>query len=284
MNDRFLEEIGFLCRWLLLGLAVAVMATVAWAGVLAAQEVAREAGTVMIVPDSLWPVRSSAHLRGRLVPPVRERSYGLAISSRADGPAMFATTNRGWIYPHIDWFHNGVNPITIKGMPYGALAYQRIEANLCVAEDSAEIFLADAQMVLSIDNLDALGGCMEQLSRRGMAVFFHAGPLGEFFRIRSRVKNLKITAPVTCEIMSQPDKKGALIRIARRLRRLKHGSMRKPIIITADVEFARWAGREGFFSYLIAPPNHDRPLSGIIFPLESFSKLQKHLAAQPVAE
>ena len=53
-------------------------------------------------------------------------------------------------------------------------------------------------------------------------------------------------------------------------------------LVTADVELARWAGKNGFFTYLIAPSPAEA-LSGRILRLESLAKFKEYLAAQPIS-
>ena len=103
----------------------------------------------------------------------------------------------------------------------------------------------------------------------------------KFVEIHRRLRNLESSTPVTWEIMRVPEVFGAVKQFAGRLRRLRPGGP-KPFLVTADVELARWAGKNGFFTYLIAPPPAEA-LSGRILRLESPAKFKEYLAAQPIS-
>lgn len=259
------------------------MAAGAWAGALAADEAASDVDAVMVVPDAVLASWGKMKWRGCVDPPAMPGPC-TALSYRQGGPSFFALTydKHKWIYPQVDRPHWGVNRITIKGTPYGAFAYQRIDALLCIISAETDVYLLDARMAWSMDDLDQLPGCIEELRRRGQPVFIHAGTVRKFVEVRQRLRKLESSTPVVCEIMKEPQTFKGITRFARRLGRSRPGRP-KPFLITADVALAREAGRSGFFIHLIAPLPEEA-LSGTIHRLESLAKFKEYLAGQPISQ
>ena len=136
-------------------------------------------------------------------------------------------------------------------------------------------------MAAAVEDFDQFRGCLEELAGRGQPVFLHAGPIRKFVEIRRRLRKLDSSTPVTWEIMRVPEMFRAVKQFADRLRWLRPGGP-KPFLVTADVELARWAGKKGFFTYLIGPPPAEA-ISGRILSLESSAKFKEYLAAQPIS-
>lgn len=263
-------------------MATGTMAAVVWAGALAADEVASDVDAVIVVPDGVLAGWSELGWRGRIDPPGPVRSASAALAYRPGGPALFARTYGKWIYLQLDRVHSGLNRVTVKGMPYGAFAYKRVQALLCIIPAETDLFLLDARMALAVGDLGHLAGCLEELRGRGQPVFFHAGPIGEFLEIRRRLRRLESITPITCQMLPKPRASRAVRRVAGRLRR--YGKVaQKPFLVTADSELARWAGKKGFPTYLIASPPAEA-LSGGIHQLESLAKFKEYLAGESISQ
>lgn len=281
MRDDLKEPIGFLCRWSLLAVAAGILAAGAWAGALAADKAASDVDAVMVVPDAVLASWAKMKWRGCVDPPAMP-GLCTALSYRPGGPAIFALTYGKWIYLQVDRPHCGVNRITIKGTPYGAFAYQRIDALLCIISAETDVFLLDARMAWSVEDLDQLPGCLEELRRRGQPVFIHAGTTRKFVEVRRRLRKLESSTPVVWEIMTKPQTFKGITYFANRLGRSRPGRP-KPFLVTADVALARLADEDDFLTYLIAPPP-EKALSGTIHRLESLAKFKEYLAGQPISQ
>lgn len=284
MLDSLKQLIGFLCRWTLLAMATGTMAAVVWAGALAAQEVASDVDAVMVIPDKVLAGWSKLKWRGQIDPPGPRRSTSAALAYRPGGPALFACTYGKWIYLQVDRVHTGLNRVTVKGVPYGAFAYKRVQALLCIIPAETDLFLLDARMALAVGDLGHLAGCLEELRGRGQPVFFHAGPVDEFLEIRRSLRRLESITPMTCEMLSKPRAFVAVRRLAGRLGRYRKGAQ-KPFLVTADIELARRAskGKKGFPTYLITSPPA-KALSGRVHQLESLAKFKEYLAGQSISQ
>ena len=270
-----------MCRWSLLAVAAGILAAGAWAGALAADEAASGVDAVMVVPDVVLASWGNMKWTGCVDPPAMPGPF-TALSYRPGGPAIFALTYGKWIYIQVDRPHWGVNRITIKGTPYGAFAYQRIDALLCIISAETDVYLLDARMASSMDDLDQLPGCIEELRRRGQPVFIHTGTVRKFVEVRRRLRKLESSTPVVWQIMPEPQMLKGITYFANRLGRSRPGRP-KPFLVTADVALARLAGQNGFFTHLIAPLPEEA-LSGTIHRLESLAKFKEYLAGQPISQ
>ena len=245
---------------------------------MATDEATRDVNAVRVVPVVVLSRWARWTWRGIVEPPVMA-GHCVALSHQPGEPAIFAPTHSKWIYPEIGEPQMGLNRVTIKGAPYGAFAYQRIDALLCILSPQTDVFLLDAGMAWSVDDVDQLPGCIRQLRRLGQPVFIHAGTARKFVEVRRRLRRLESNTPVVWEMMKEPQTFKGITSFVNRLGKDRP----KPFLVTADVALARKAGENGFLTHLIAPPPQET-LPGAVHRLESLAKFKEYLARQPISQ
>ena len=282
MRDSPAEIVGFLCRWCLLALAGGTAVLGAWAGAVATQAVADETGTSIILPDGFWGPANSGrpHLSGCLSKALRRPNPAILMSLQAGRIQTLIGAKRVFyvLVPHAG---PGANPVELRGIPYGPLAFQTAAATCFMPAAGRKIFLLDARTAASGRQADGepLRQCLAELRRRGEVALFHPGPPDAFVHSRRQSLQAGMDLLMLCTVKDSGQAMQTLWDTAWAL-----GG--KATVITDDRELAYMAAGDGagrFHVHLISAEAETRP-SERLKQHPSLEKFKEYLAGQPIAD
>jgi len=242
MHETLKEIVGFFSRWLLLALAGAVAAIVAWAAAVGAWATGGMQQPTVILSDQVWEAWRPPHLVGRLDPPGLDLGAVELISLAPDRPPRVASTTDHLTFPGADSSDVGLHPVHVKGLPYGRLAFAEDRARCLVVPPDRRVFAVDARLA------ESLGEQADELINR-------LATLGEVVLVQptaadtqpaehlARRQRLMMRFPQTLLVYQvRPWEKPAAVfsRMAYKLHRSDTANLE---LITADGELATSAGK-----------------------------------------
>jgi len=250
------EVVGFLCRWLLLGGAVALIGLVAWESLLATVNVSQDIHCRFVVPDGIW--------RAGIKPPSLCYQQGLLVGRGAASglPAVLAIRQAepitmGLINSPKDFFiywpgcQAGAVPAVCVGAPYSSLAFGRQTACVLGVPDGRHVTLVDARLAPPRGKTPQLAwqqalAAMAQLG--DVALFCPDATPAEYEAMLADYRHAGGKLPV----LYRPEKMPYLFRrVAADLARPKRTGIS---IVTGEAQLADQAAGEGFAVHLIGPP------------------------------
>ncbi|HAU38367.1 MAG TPA: hypothetical protein DCX07_11730, partial [Phycisphaerales bacterium] len=189
MKDELREPVGFLCRWLLLTLVAAVTGAVAWSSISATMAMGTNVRTRCLVPDLLIRPAGSFTLNGYLFPPPKHSESMVGIWCWPDGSVSFAQA-REHVF-HI-WHTTGgrtVLPVTFRGIPYGATAFQTVLSVVRLVPADRKVVLVDAALAdgRAKAGTGSFGRLLTAARARGETAMFYSGPLSDFGEARAKL-------------------------------------------------------------------------------------------------
>ena len=249
MNERSREIAGFLCRWCLLGMAGVIVLAATCAAILATSSLASELRTELTVPDFIgeMPAERPIALHAYVDPPVTYRSPPPAMAILADGSLRSAVRGTG------DWLlliraaGPGLHHLTVKGMPYGPLAFLTSQALVRVIPERRAVFLVDARLASMCSRVAprAWGRRLDEMWRRGEMAFFWSGRPREFRRLRAQLHVPGSPMPLLATLGPRADYLRTLQRTQRALN-VRGWRNVKPTVVTADEQLAGRAAKAAF--------------------------------------
>ena len=245
MHEGVREAVGFVCRWVLLGLSGVVVLVAAGASVTAAASVAVDLRASVTVPDEIHRLGSLGRYRlgGRVKPDrYRGKSYITVHTPGSAGP-RHAWISGGVLIAHPSAPGTGLHRVHCTGLPYGPFTFYDDEALLLVVAQDARVFVVDARLpaALSEPGRKELRAALAELRPSGHVAFLTLGAEAEFAAARALVRGLAPEAPLLGDLRT-PVRPVAL----RRLRQaLRHIGLAKVTLITADAELAAAAAGRG---------------------------------------
>ena len=276
------EPLGFLCRWVLLGVCASGVAAMCWLGAIAGAGMPGEAGAsggagvpagagassgadasgwadafVEIAPGdtvcSLAGQKVAVGLMGRDMagPPT-----GVLLGTRPGGRQMLGWSQGPGYTLYIIDAQPGDNRIIIEGNPYGPVPYAAGRSRLLVVGPGEPIFLLDSSLVMpnlgsSGDARGAggqpLGRAVERLDRRGLVAMVHPGPAGALARDRGRLEAAGIDLPTVASRSPNWDIPMTLLHLAEEVSQ-RPGDI---TFVTGDAGLAGRVSEKGFSIYLV---------------------------------
>jgi len=255
MSDGHSREIlGFLCRWLLLAGAGAVVVAVTWAG-LAAAEVSGRTHAQLLLRDWVAPPGradgAGVYLRAYLDPPASRSGLDIALLIAEGRPLGVVRTYNGSCGMLLDDPQAGTMQLLVRGAPYSAMAFQARRCRVVCVPRKRPVFLVDARMALAARACgdELWPGCLRAMKAAGQVALFHPGPWGQFLQCRRALRAMGVAEPILFD-ERRPDPTYTLLRVGKELRRRER---REGIeIVTADADLARQAADRGFGTHLVS--------------------------------
>ncbi len=179
------------CGWVLVLLALGLMAAAVVGGALLSEELDGAEG--LVVGDGLWrgDHQVPPHLGGWAFHSRASLAHALSIA--ADARVAMASMAGVRFWPRPEQAHPGANIVRVVGCPYSVLAMHRERAVLYVVDGGWPIELVDVRPALS-----GRGGASADTARadqalrrlregRGLMVAFQTGTLGEYRQAKRRL-------------------------------------------------------------------------------------------------
>ncbi len=275
------EIVGFLCRWLLLAGAGTVVVAVTWASLLAAADVSGESRAQLLLRD--WvaaPGRgdsSGVYLRAHLDPPASRSGLDIALLIAEGHPLGVVRTYKGDCGMVLDNPQAGTIPLLVRGLPYGAMAFQASRCRLLCVPSDRPVFLVDARMALAAGGRkdEAWAACLRAMKAAGQVALFHPGPWRQFLQCRRDLRAMGVAEPILFDERRR-DPTYTLTRVGNQLRR-RH--RREGIeVVTADAKLARQSADRRFGTHLVADGVDAVPAAGPLRLHRSLANLKDSLS------
>jgi len=269
---RDLEKLGFLCRWFLLTLSVAVILIASWAAIAGSIAVSSGSRTTMTLSDAVWRQGSPRPaLRGFLNGPASiPQNIPRFIFQNHSAQPKFALIHQehNEVFAIFDQPAPRTHKVTISGIPYGPMAFNKGSAVLRIVPDIVTVYILDAQFLAAVERDDpqTAGRLVSQFSRIGQAVIALPGPDKSIDDLLDRLKRYD-NIP---RVFSLRKNSGSIIDLINSLTAQLRCSSKtkpeigKPFVITNDIDTAMKAARRGHYTHLVTskktPP---KPLENI---------------------
>jgi hypothetical protein len=260
------EIVGFLCRWLLLGGAVASIGLVAWGCLLATVGVSQDVHSRFVVADTIVRVGAKAHNKcyqwGLLVGQHSPSGTVAALGVRMADPVSVCQYSPGDRFL-AQWSNcqPGRVPVAYRGVPYSSLAFGRQTASLLGVPDGRPVIFVDMGLARTAarDQADTWRQTLAALTTSGEVALFFDGSTDQFAAALAEYRQSGGEMPVVFRKEPMPY---VFSRVARDLARSSDNAIS---IITANADLATRAGRAGFVVHLITTsPAPTRPTRGVV--------------------
>lgn len=276
------EIAGFLCRWLLLGGAAALIGLVAWESLLATVGVSQDLHSRFAVVDTI--VRAGGkgdgkcYHRGLLVGQDSHSGTMVALAACQGEPIAVGLHDRGdgfWVR----WSHclAGSVPVAYQGVPYSSLAFERRTARILGVPDGRAVTLVDVRLAQAATSTQPAiwRQTLAAIARKGEVALFFDGPPDRYGPAVGEYRGSGGELPVLFREEPMPY---LFVRIARDLARRKDAIG----IVTSDAALAGKAGRAGFVVHLIDPPAAAAPAGRGVVPHASLERFKDSLPRPPI--
>jgi len=164
-----------------------------------------------------------------------------------------------------------MNRLSIRGVPYGPLAFKDTEALLALAEMGQHVFLIDAELFQALDSAEKaeFDALLRELDGRGMVAFFLEGTM-----------SLQQSYPARPLLWHGPAEEGWYLTIGNLHKDVRDDSS----VITADLGLALAAGKRGMRAHLIGAeaPGRASDENPLLRRYASISIFKESLAVQPI--
>jgi len=277
------EIVGFLCRWLLLGGAGALIGLVAWESLLATVGVSQDVHARFVVVDSIARAGAKAdghcYQRGLLSGLGSPSGMAMALAARGAEPIKVVSHHRGdgfWV--RWSGCRAGNVPVVYQGVPYSCLAFERQTARILGVPDGRAVTVVDVRLARAAARAqpetwrDTLAA---QASLGDVALFFD-GPADHYSAVLTEYRRSGGQLPVLLGHRPMPQ---LFARIARDLARGKGDGIS---IVTSDAALAGKVGQAGFAVFLIDPSAAANPASRGVVPHASLDRFKDSLPAPPI--
>lgn len=288
---RDLEKLGFLCRWTLLALAGLVILAATWAGMSGTAVISSNLETNMHLSDAVWRQGAkNPSLRGFLDGPATKSLSPLFIHQDHFRGLRFAWANRNHseVAALLPAPPAGTHRITLRGLPYGQMAFKQYKATLRIVPGPETVYVLDARFFLNVvrnDQPTALR-IAHELSRLGQPVLVFTGQRELLANLRTKFDQY---SDIRLVFSLRKDRGGLMSVIASITRKLKSregtykGDNRIPYVVTADVNVAIKAARQGHYAHLVGAEETPPNLSELIRLHATPETLAEHLADESPA-
>ncbi len=283
---RDLEKLGYLCRWILLAGAAAVVLAAAWAGLSETITISSGLKTEMLIPNSVWRQGSSmTAITGFLDRPAQQIDTPLMLFQDHRGNLKFIgpRRHRGEMTSYLRRPPAGTHKITLSGVPYGPMAFIQQDTSVRIVPHDMTVYLLDARFLADVEKND------KQAAIRIAEGFTD---LGQLVLIcpprREMLKELPaelIRYSDIPRVFSLRKDKGDPMSVIASLtwslkdrRKAANASTLKPYVVTADIKLAIETARNKYFTHLIASENIPAKLPEMIRLHANADKLADHLA------
>lgn len=269
------EILGFLCRWVLMGLAAMSLAGLAAFCVAHASPI-RDEGDV-IMPEAVWNGQGDFYLRGRLSGGLFHRKAPLLLGAVAGEPYLVGSSDERVYYLPVRGAREGMNTVVFRGLPYGPAAEVRGSTRVLVVAPAQRVFLLDDRIPIR-QGTASLPGLLAALHSRGQVVLFTGHGAQDWTRERADLFGMGMRQV----LVPMPDTRESWLRVLR----LTAQSLGRPPsaleVITSDPALAVEAVDEGFSVDLVASPRLLAASHPSLRVHSSFANLQADLASRPM--
>jgi hypothetical protein len=175
--DHLKEVLGFICRWYVLGLACACVPAVVWMGLQAGNADAQASQADLAVSGGLYRQGRDVELVGYYSPASHE-SCSQVMGGLPGQEVSLAYTIPPLVVQFVVNPAVGNNLVSIKGLPYGPLAFCRTSPRLVVVPKSKPALLIDARVCLAASSGDRrlLKLMIDRQADRACLAIIHGGP------------------------------------------------------------------------------------------------------------
>jgi len=273
MDNQTLEAAGYICRWLLLAAVGCIMAVFAWAAGQAVSAASVGEPIEVTLSDAVCrPLQEPMLATGTILPRGKVVSVAQVYAVKPGPGAWLVYSGDDMVFPTI---RDKTDPTpypadrlpreglaytsAVRGVPYGACAFDEAESLVVVLPPSAEVFAIDVRL-LDVADKDGrqLDQAVELLRGRGQVAFFDAGLPGrgereQTARYRSLRREVRTRFGALPAVFSLDRRYGEVSVLVNQAWTLGWRQAKLPMVITGSHDLAVAASREGFDTHLVGP-------------------------------
>lgn len=286
--DDLREILGYVARWLVLGIATGLGVIVVGTGFVAAGEVVPDSGGQLVTSDVFLLRDGPAAellLLAKATPelgPVGEKvlcqiSDGRFWVTRLSSRLRDLHVLRSYLSGPVE----EARRFRISGVPYGRRTFQSDEITVLHRPPDRALWLLDAAMVTGATWDDPVVGEMVNLLRgRGYVAWMFGGPIEQYAAWRDRMRALDAAAPVLYTGSDDPIVWNAL-RLVVQASGFGYVSIS---LVTGDRDLARSSAALGVTPHLIRPPGSGVTSSANVVAHNSLALFKGYLLGLPIGE
>jgi len=287
---RDFEKLGFLCRWALLAMTATIVLIVSWAGLTGTMAISSNLETTMLIPDAVWRQGTAMpSLHGFLDGPAPHPLIPLFVYQGYFGHLRFTQTNcdRDAVISYLP--ASGTHRVTLRGLPYGPMAFKQHQAVLTVVPDPETVYLLDARFLAGIERSDKREDkqnairITRELARLGQVVLVFPGRRKLLKHLSTELDQYRDIPWVFSLCKGHRELPDVIASIARNLRhrnKTYRGNHRKPYVITGDVKLAIATAGQNHYTHLVGTENTPENLPELIRMHANPKELAEHLAKE----
>jgi len=274
--------LGRLCRRGLLALAVLACLGVGASALHATAGIAADLHAGSVTPDMIWQAdRDKMYMISYAYPPIPQRRVLSFVGWPGRG-LIFMPSHGKHLILTVGTAPVGIHRLDVKGVPYGAFAFEKSQPIFQVVPPGCPVVMVDARLAVRAldEERQTVLEAVELLRRRGVVVFFHPGPLYEYENYRRMLREAFPDSPVACVVDDKkPRDPWRTLNVTwQDLNRPKD----RPDVVTDQADLAATLARAAVFTHLIAPPESGVSENSRLRRHDSLVKFKEYLAMQPI--
>ena len=254
--------------------------------------VASDLETTMLLSDAVWRQGATMpSLHGFLDGPAPGSLAPLLVYQDHFGHLRFPwlDRDRNEVVPLLPAPPAGIHRITLRGLPYGPMAFKQHQATLRIVPGPMTVYLLDARFLADVvrddkrDDKQTAIRITKEFSRLGQPVLVFPGQRKLLEDLSSGLDQYRDIPRVFSLHKGHSDLPAVITSIARNLRRSRktsRGDHRKPYVVTGDVNVAISTAGENHYTHLVGAENPPANLPELIRLHATPEKLAEHLAKE----